>query len=679
MAFLMRAAEVFRDFVTLGVPSSGKWQPKKADIRAWGTWVEDIIAAFFATGGKIYQTRALLEADLTPAAHSIAWVLEDPIVANNGIYRKVGATGAGSWVRAGDLPFSFIVASNPGAGAPNAIQATTSIPVTSSALVILPIAATNTSSPVTVSFNGGSALTVKTVAGDDVVVGGLTAGMVALGVVSGSTFRLTTDQASSAILDLAQEAAQAALAAANAGFVFDNIEDFNETNIPSVLRFVRTSGYTSPGFGGSQYTRLSVAPAPARPWHQQSADGAWWELTEAQPVPEMFGAAGDGVADDTFAVQNANAYALAKNVALNLTRTYLITVDPSSLLAPRRGAGSFKRAGRTVPAAPKEKVTNQIWGGHFAVAQEAGSFSTGAWRKQMLDGMTGARIGFTTGVVAYSDVGDHHPFGCHIQRTAGNTDASSFVGVWPLSVTESRCYRGEKSFVSFYSKKGANFSAPNGAVTMKVIGSRGALQPIIRDDGNYDLDTIELASYSWVPANEIEPYLVPQWISFTPPADIQQIAFVLVVPFSGTAGIDDWLKIEALHSDLGAIPTPMPDLSREELIPRALTRYRASYPYGLPPGILTLPGSLAAVATGTASPNGVVFSVKWDAPMVYRPSVVPYSPIIGGNPRIGDETAGTRLFAQVFDVSETGFFITNNAATVSGNRYRAHWVARAAL
>ncbi|MBD8688192.1 MULTISPECIES: hypothetical protein [unclassified Rhizobium] len=95
MAFLMRAGDVWRDFVTSGVPSSGKWKPNKSDVRGRGPWVEGVISAFFSTGGKIYQTRALMNADLTPAANSIAWVMQDGVVANNGVYRKVG----GRWHR----------------------------------------------------------------------------------------------------------------------------------------------------------------------------------------------------------------------------------------------------------------------------------------------------------------------------------------------------------------------------------------------------------------------------------------------------------------------------------------------------------------------------------------------------------------------------------------------------
>lgn len=259
-------------------PSSMPTQPRKSDIRAWGTWIESIIGAFFSTGGKIYQTRALLNADLTPAANSIAWVMEDPTVANNGIYRKVGATGVGSWVRAGDLPFSFIVASNPGAGTANAIKATTSIPVSSSALVILPVATTNTASPVTVSFNGGSTLTVKTNSGNDVAAGGFVAGMVLLGILSGSTFRLVSDQASAAILAGAEAAAERAEdAAQSAEAVLGGVVRYDVAQTKSDSE--KETAQSNLGLGVNSKSLISIA------------------------YPEDFGAKGDGVTDDTAPLQ----------------------------------------------------------------------------------------------------------------------------------------------------------------------------------------------------------------------------------------------------------------------------------------------------------------------------------------------------------------------------------------
>jgi hypothetical protein len=209
------------DIIWADGPSTSPQQPQKPKIRAWGKWLEGLISAFTSNGGLIYSSLALLNADLTRAANSMAWVYGDPIVANNGVYGKVGGVGTGSWTRRSDLPFSFIIANDAGAGTPNAIQATTSIPVSASALVWMNVAKANTAS-VTVSFNGGSALTVKTNTGGNIASGGLVVGMIVLGIVSGSTFRLLSDQVSAAVVaeaEAAQAAAEAAQAAAEAAAV----------------------------------------------------------------------------------------------------------------------------------------------------------------------------------------------------------------------------------------------------------------------------------------------------------------------------------------------------------------------------------------------------------------------------------------------------------------------------
>lgn len=215
MAFSPNAETVYADG-----PFGSPLQPAKSEIRSLLAQYEAAIDAYSSGAGSIAKsTRALLFADLAHAADVTAWVYADSTVAHNGIYRKSGASGAGSWSLILPLPFSFIIASDAGAGTPNAIQATTSIPVSSSALVWMNIFEANTASPVTVSFNGGSALTIKTNSGNDVAAGGLTAGMIVMGIVSGSTFRLVSDQASAAVLaaaEAAQAAAEAAQAAAEA-------------------------------------------------------------------------------------------------------------------------------------------------------------------------------------------------------------------------------------------------------------------------------------------------------------------------------------------------------------------------------------------------------------------------------------------------------------------------------
>ena len=211
MAFSPNAETVYADG-----PFGSPLQPSKPEIRSLLAQYEAAIDAYSSGAGSIAKSsRALLFADLAHAADVTAWVYADSTVAFNGIYRKSGASGAGSWTLILPLPFSFIIASDVGAGTPNAIQATTSIPVSNSALIWMNVFEANTTSPVTVSFNGGSALTIKTNTGNNVAAGGLVTGMIVLGIVSGATFRLVSDQASASIV-AAAEAAQAAAEVAQA-------------------------------------------------------------------------------------------------------------------------------------------------------------------------------------------------------------------------------------------------------------------------------------------------------------------------------------------------------------------------------------------------------------------------------------------------------------------------------
>ncbi len=190
-------AQVFADYNTPGDPSSGKKQVKKSEARAWSAWLESFVTAIGTSGGGVYLTRVQLYADLQHAENDSAWVIQDDAVDFNGIYRKVGGAGTGSWSRVADLPYSVIVAEDDGTGAPNAYNAISSQPISASAQIWLTILTTNPGSPVTVSFNGGAPLTIKTNSGNNPVAGGLPP--LLIGKVEGSTFRLASDQTSAAL------------------------------------------------------------------------------------------------------------------------------------------------------------------------------------------------------------------------------------------------------------------------------------------------------------------------------------------------------------------------------------------------------------------------------------------------------------------------------------------------
>lgn len=183
-------------------PSSLPTHPPKAQVRAWGTWIEGVITAFMSNGGLVYASKGIMDADKAHDANTMAWVVGDPIASNNGIYGKVGASGSGSWSRRSDLPFSFIVGSDAGAGTANAIQITTPIPASPSAIIVFTLAQATTGSPVTLSVNGATPVTIKSNRGSN--VSGLSAGMDVWGRLRTGELRLLNDQDVSLLVEQAQ-------------------------------------------------------------------------------------------------------------------------------------------------------------------------------------------------------------------------------------------------------------------------------------------------------------------------------------------------------------------------------------------------------------------------------------------------------------------------------------------
>ncbi len=213
------ANTIWRDFVTDGVPSSGVHKVRKADVRVKITELESVVAAGALSDANWEATKTALDADLAHPAGKVGVVYSDSTATNNGLYVKSGSSGSGSWTQITTfLPgYQFITGTNNSSTA-NAIAMDTSpfAPTDDGvALFSFVIPVTNTSGTVTVSFDGGTALAVKTAAGNNPAIGGLVAGMPVLGVIanSGTEFRLRSDQASAAV-QAAAEAAQAAAEAA---------------------------------------------------------------------------------------------------------------------------------------------------------------------------------------------------------------------------------------------------------------------------------------------------------------------------------------------------------------------------------------------------------------------------------------------------------------------------------
>lgn len=187
----LTAADVFRDHIVKGVPSSNPHEPSKPDIRAWGTMLEGI-----ANSSTIVKpTLAALQA-VTPAAETNGGMVLTGSGA--GLYYRA----ASAWVFGRGFPDSIAVLSDV-AGTANVITANLDAGVSPStvSLVVLVPDFTNTSTSVTIALNGGAAVAVKNATGGSVAIGDILANVPTLLYWTGAEWRQLFSSATGASMD----------------------------------------------------------------------------------------------------------------------------------------------------------------------------------------------------------------------------------------------------------------------------------------------------------------------------------------------------------------------------------------------------------------------------------------------------------------------------------------------
>ncbi|GAA5663407.1 hypothetical protein Brsp07_01885 [Brucella sp. NBRC 14130] len=245
--------EVFRDFVIPHVPASGVFHPEKKDIR-----------------------------------DSLNAVIAGPFPDNR-----------------------VIKLNNANEGTPNEIIVSASVAIPAAAyqvLYILNVTQENTG-PVTVSGAINRALVTNI--NQPVPAGYLTPGMAVLCIDTGTELRMLSygdvEAEVEALVDRAEDAAAAAEAAAG-GLLsnFDTVPSVEAANIPSLVHYVRTAGYSAVGDGGAALYKR-VASEPSHAGKVRSDDGAWWEIAISRLSPRMFGAKADWNRSTLTGTDNGNA------------------------------------------------------------------------------------------------------------------------------------------------------------------------------------------------------------------------------------------------------------------------------------------------------------------------------------------------------------------------------------
>lgn len=322
------AADVYRAYETPGVPASGPHQPVKAEIRAWGTLIEAL-----GTGGGPglgYTTLAVATADLAHAEGVLSIVYADAVAANNGLYKKIGGSGVGSWSRIGDLPNSIVRLTVTG-GTGDAIVATApeTPTVPGSKLYLLTPTAANTTTT-TIAVNGVAPVEIKNAFGVSLAANSLLNNSQVLMAWAvdhyqlllsanpdASAFTAACAASASAASTSASAAATSASALGNQVYQYDTYALAQAATVPVGVHGMRLFGYTAYGDGPtSEYFRVALQPSTANKIRTtdrflpngstDATNGGWWQMviSGAQDV-RKFGVFGDGATDVTTKINGA--------------------------------------------------------------------------------------------------------------------------------------------------------------------------------------------------------------------------------------------------------------------------------------------------------------------------------------------------------------------------------------
>lgn len=133
---------------------------------------------------------------------------------------------------------------------------------------------------------------------------------------------------------------------------FDTQAEFAAKTIPAALTRVTV------GTGKARHEKVRIStPSPVQPWHSQSADGAWWEISVPAIRPEMIAALGTDAQNQT-TLDSATKYANAFGVPLEIASDMGIAgvAETRSGLTMNFAAGGLLR--QTKPSIVGAFVTN---------------------------------------------------------------------------------------------------------------------------------------------------------------------------------------------------------------------------------------------------------------------------------------------------------------------------------
>jgi len=298
---------------------------------------------------------------------------------------------------------------------------------------------------------------------------------------------------------------------------------------------------------------------------------------------------------------------------------------------------------------------NPVINGGFDIWQRGTTFTDAAFGYQA-DRWSAGRGGFTTGLTISRQAGTPlagTQYAARVQRVSGNTSTADIRFGTTFESANSIPFAGQTVTLSFYARKGANFSPVGSLLTFFLRTGTGIDEGNIVPADNFPSGPATVITGTTEITTEWERHEFTGTIAST----ATQIGIRFAYSPTGTAGANDWFEITGVQVEIGAKAT----LFRRNgnSIQGELAACQRYY-------FRTPTGAFANLATGRAE-SATIIKFFIHQPVTFRTS--PSSIDFGGTISISGTGAATLLFMDVANPNQTRIQATATGQTAGDSLF----------
>jgi hypothetical protein len=319
---------------------------------------------------------------------------------------------------------------------------------------------------------------------------------------------------------------------------------------------------------------------------------------------------------------------------------------------------------------------NVVINGGFDVWQRNTSFTSLSYYQDYADRWMGDAFNNTGNTISRQSATASEPFFrfLRFQRNASNTGTGSRRVGTVFESQNTAFMSGQEVTLSFYMRKGANWSPATDTVTSYIFTGTGSNESMSSGLGS---------AWTGYAAQSQSNTITTSWVRFTHTvtlsATAMQVGINFVTPAAvGTAGAADSWDISGIKLELGGVATPFMNKGFGQELAACQRYYSKSYSPDVAPatsGAAGACGSLAIYSTGSQS-----LGARWVTSMRKVPAVVIYPTGSTNTGYVTRTSDNAEVAATAGDIGMGGFgYLSGSLPNTFPNGVKFHWSADAEL